>query len=127
MGKQTIFERVREWLAGVCWHLFLRLNKLTKEEYWRQIIEQEKLKESDLMQLKDLFYCITEFSKLEKQLNFVDTLLIIRTLREDGMVGEHLFMPKYYDSVADFFGDVTGCIGKELIIYIQITIEELRE
>ena len=41
MGKQTIIESVREWLAGICWHLFLWLNNLTENEYFRQIKEQE--------------------------------------------------------------------------------------
>lgn len=41
MGKQTIIESVREWLAGICWHLFLWRNNLTENEYFRQIKEQE--------------------------------------------------------------------------------------
>jgi hypothetical protein len=41
LGKQTIFGSIKEWLAGICWYLFLRLNNLTEEEYFRQIKEQE--------------------------------------------------------------------------------------
>lgn len=41
MGKQTIFESIKEWLAGKCWKYFLRLNNLTEEEYFRQIKKQE--------------------------------------------------------------------------------------
>ena len=41
MGKQTIFGNIKEWLAGICWHLFLKLNNLTEYEYFLQIKEQE--------------------------------------------------------------------------------------
>lgn len=41
MGKQTIFENIKEWLAGRCWEWFLKLNNLTEDEYFRQIKEQE--------------------------------------------------------------------------------------
>ncbi len=53
MGKQTIIGSVKEWLAGICWHLFLWLNNLTENEYFRQIKEQE-LRMDESSQLEPL-------------------------------------------------------------------------
>jgi hypothetical protein len=41
MGKNTIIENIKEWLAGKCWDWFLKLNNLTEAEYFSQIAEQE--------------------------------------------------------------------------------------
>lgn len=41
MGKETIIDRLKEWLAGKCWRCFLKLNNLTEEEYFRQIKEED--------------------------------------------------------------------------------------
>lgn len=43
MGKQTLWEKIKDKIASIGWHLFLWGNDLTKEEYWKQIYEQEKL------------------------------------------------------------------------------------
>ena len=40
MGKQTLLEHIKEWLAGKCWKWFLKLNNITEDEYFRQIQEQ---------------------------------------------------------------------------------------
>ena len=48
MGKQTIIEKIKEWLAGKCWEYFLKLNNLTEDEYIRQIKEQEEYHTEDL-------------------------------------------------------------------------------
>ena len=44
MGKQTFIEFIKDWLAGICWKYFLKLNNLTEDEYFRQIKEQENNK-----------------------------------------------------------------------------------
>jgi|SoiMetStandDraft_2_1073263.scaffolds.fasta_scaffold94811_2 hypothetical protein len=43
MGKQTFIDKIKDFIAGMGWQLFLWGNDLTKEEYWNAIYEQEKL------------------------------------------------------------------------------------
>ena len=47
MGKQTLLEHFKEWLAGKCWVWFLRLNNITENEYFRQIQEQSFVMKSE--------------------------------------------------------------------------------
>lgn len=42
MGEETIIQKIKDFIAGVSFKLFLWGNGLTKEEYWKQIYEQEK-------------------------------------------------------------------------------------
>jgi len=42
MGKITIIQGLKQWIAGIGWRLFLWGNNTTAEEYWKQIYEQEK-------------------------------------------------------------------------------------
>lgn len=42
MGKATIIGKIHDLVASIGWRLFLWGTRLTQEEYWRQIYEQEK-------------------------------------------------------------------------------------
>ena len=39
MGEQTVFQKIVSWLAG--WHFrqFLKLNRITEMEYFKEIAE----------------------------------------------------------------------------------------
>lgn len=63
MGKQTIFESIKKLLAGICWHLFLRLNNLTEDEYFQQIVEQE-LQIDDSRPLENLLWVLRRNRKV---------------------------------------------------------------
>lgn len=43
MGKQTLLERFRQWIASIGWKLFLWGNRTTAEQYWGEIYEQERM------------------------------------------------------------------------------------
>lgn len=45
MGPQTLLERIREWIGGIGWRLFLWGMNLTADSYWKQIYEQEKMRQ----------------------------------------------------------------------------------
>lgn len=42
MGRATIFDRVKEFIGGLCFRIFLRSVGMTDEEYWHEIWEQEE-------------------------------------------------------------------------------------
>lgn len=42
MGSQTLFERFKNWIAGIAFKVFLWAIEMDQEEYWRHIYEQEK-------------------------------------------------------------------------------------
>lgn len=42
MGKLSIITRIKLFIGGIGWKLFLWGNGFTDEEYWEQIYEQEK-------------------------------------------------------------------------------------
>lgn len=43
MGKISFFERLRQWIAGMGFKVFLWGNRMSQEEYWREIAEQERV------------------------------------------------------------------------------------
>ena len=44
MGKQTLIEKIKGFISKKAFKLFLWANEMTKEEYWKQIYEIEKIK-----------------------------------------------------------------------------------
>jgi len=36
MWEQTFFDKVREWLAGVAFSVYLRIAGMSKEDFWRE-------------------------------------------------------------------------------------------
>lgn len=40
MGKVTIFDRLRWFIAGVAWRIFLLANRMTEEEYIYRILRE---------------------------------------------------------------------------------------
>ena len=42
MGKDNIFDMLRNLIGSISWKLFLWANRTTAEEYWKEIFEQEK-------------------------------------------------------------------------------------
>lgn len=42
MGEQTFWEKVKEFLGGILFWLFLKVTGMTMEGYWEQIYQQEK-------------------------------------------------------------------------------------
>jgi hypothetical protein len=48
MDEFTIFDNIKDFLAGIFFKLFLLCIGYTKEQYWQNIYEQEKaLKENE--------------------------------------------------------------------------------
>ncbi len=43
MGKETFFDKIRELISSLAFRVFLWANRLTQEEYFKQI-ESEKIK-----------------------------------------------------------------------------------
>jgi hypothetical protein len=37
MGKQTIWSKIREFISGIAWRVFLWANQMTNEEYMQSI------------------------------------------------------------------------------------------
>ncbi len=47
MGNKTFIEKIKIWLANMCWKYFLKFNNLTENEYFNQIKEQELIIDID--------------------------------------------------------------------------------
>lgn len=45
MGESTVFERLKEFIAGVAFTVFLWASGMTQDEYWDAIYVQEKKQE----------------------------------------------------------------------------------
>jgi len=43
MEKQTIIQKIKQWIAGIGFRLFIWGNETTEEQYWEEIYQQEKL------------------------------------------------------------------------------------
>ncbi len=58
MGKQSFLDKIREWASGVAFDAFLRLSRMTEEEFLaeheRQAVEQSVQADGALAQA---FYC----------------------------------------------------------------------
>lgn len=42
MERLSIIARIKLYIGGIAWKLFLWGNEFTEEEYWERIYEQEK-------------------------------------------------------------------------------------
>lgn len=42
MDRKSIKQRIKQWIAGIGFRLFLWVNEKTEEEYWEEIYQQEK-------------------------------------------------------------------------------------
>jgi len=42
MGEETFFDKIRSIISGVAWMVFLWSLRMTPDEYWMAIYEQEK-------------------------------------------------------------------------------------
>jgi len=42
MEKETIIKKIKQWIAGIGFSLFLWGNNTTEEDYWEEIYQQEK-------------------------------------------------------------------------------------
>lgn len=42
MGKMSLKDRLKQWVAGKAWRLFIWGNNTTDEEYWNEVYETEK-------------------------------------------------------------------------------------
>lgn len=42
IGEDTIWDKIRQLIGRISWKLFLWANRMTAEQYWKEIYEQEK-------------------------------------------------------------------------------------
>jgi len=40
MGKQSLFDSIREWIGGVAFRVFLWSNRMTQDQYIDAIVEE---------------------------------------------------------------------------------------
>ena len=43
MGKSTLLEKIRDWIGGISFDIFLWAGKMSADEYWNKIYEHEKI------------------------------------------------------------------------------------
>lgn len=42
MGPETIWDKIKDWIGGIAWGVFLWSCQMTQEQYWEAIYQQEK-------------------------------------------------------------------------------------
>ena len=42
MGKQSLLDRIREWIGGIAFDVFLWANRMTQDEYFAMILEDAR-------------------------------------------------------------------------------------
>jgi len=42
MGKESLWQKIRQAIGSCAWRVFLWSNKITQEKYWNEIYEQER-------------------------------------------------------------------------------------
>lgn len=53
MGKISVWQNLKNWIASIGWKLFIWGNNTTEEEYWESIYEQELSHREHLKSLPD--------------------------------------------------------------------------
>jgi len=43
MRKEKLIERIKSWIAGKAFKVFIWGNDISQEEYWESIYQQEKM------------------------------------------------------------------------------------
>lgn len=57
MWEQTFLDKVREWLAGVAFAIYLRIAGMSKEDFWREQEESAIEHVSAADALQTVYYC----------------------------------------------------------------------
>ena len=57
MAQQTIWDKIREWIGGIAWDVFLWSARMTEDEYFNEVTRAAELQHAPVQTDQPCPYC----------------------------------------------------------------------